>query len=155
MSPTPSLPAMIGPTENALRALLTHTLSVTAIRTYRMWVFMNAASSTDPAISRRAMVERVADALKIDSAAAEEVAGELRTAGLLTEDDTLTETGATELATARSAVGVITARLTSGISEDDQETACVVLDRVRGNAEELLRVAQREVGAASRDGSLR
>lgn len=154
MPSTRSLPTVIGPTENALRALLINTLSTTPIGSYPAWVALNAASRVSPSAQRRAWIGDVADALKTDREAVDEVIDELRIRGLLAEDDALTEVGDSELGAARAAVAAATARLTEGISEDDQETARVVLDRIRDKAEELLRAAQRGPGAASRDGSL-
>lgn len=151
-SPRP-LPTVIGPTENALRALLTSTLSFTRISTYPEWVILNAASSTHPTAPGHGWIERAADALKIEHGAAARVVAGLRTAGLLNNDEALTDAGTAELAAARSAVAAATTRLTAGISEAEQETARVVLDRVRDNAEQLLRETQRLQGAASHDGS--
>lgn len=149
------LPTVIGPTENALRALLTSTLSGTAIGTYHAWVVLNAASRADPAAPadpHRAWIGRVADALKIEVAAAGRVVAGLRSQGLLDDDDALTDRGTAELAAARSAVARATARLTAGIGEAEQETTRAVLDRVRANAEALLREAHRAAGAAVGDG---
>ncbi len=127
------LPTVIGPTENALRALLTKILSTTRIKTYPSWVVLNAAASGEnwqPA---------VADALKIELSDVDKLLGELRAVGLMADNAALTRAGATELASARSAVSATTSRLVDGISAEEQATAHFVLDQVRGKAEELLR----------------
>lgn len=136
---------MIGFTENALRALLTSTLSSTRISTYPEWVILNAASNTDPTWH-----QAVADALKIELGGVAQVIAGLRTAGLMDDGEALTEAGATELRAARSAVAATTSLLMDGISDAEQETAEPVLDRIRGNAQELLRRdAQRRSEATS------
>jgi hypothetical protein len=134
MPSTRPLPTVIGPTENALRALLTSTLSSTRISTYPAWVVANAASNAGPTWRHEA-----ADALKIELDGVAQIIDGLRAADLLDDGEALTDAGAVELAAARLAVAATTSRLTDGISDEEQETARLVLDRIRGNAEELLR----------------
>lgn len=138
MPPTRPLPTVIGTTENALRALLTETLSSTRIGTYQAWVILNAASNADPTAPRESWHQGVADALKLEPGDVVEVIGGLRETGLLSDRETLTDTGAIELAKARSEVAAITSRLTDGISNAEQDTTRLVLDRIRSNAEALL-----------------
>lgn len=134
------LPTVIGPTENALRELLTQVLSSTRIGGYAAWAVLNAASSARPDAPRAGWRRGVADALKIEEDGVVSVIAELRAIGLLDDDEMLTEAGVAELAAARSEVVATTSRLVDGIDEAEQETTRLVLDRIRGRAEELLRV---------------
>jgi hypothetical protein len=131
------LPTVIGPTENALRALLTKILSTTRIRTYPAWVVLNGVSRSDP--SDGEWRHAVADALKVGLDELDDLLVQLRDAGLLATDGMLTPLGKVELASARSAVSAATSRLVNGISDEDQSTARRVLDHVRREADDLLR----------------
>ena len=133
-----ALPTVIGPTENALRALLTRILSTTPIQTYSAWVVLNAASIAQAPASSGRWQDAVADALKVEPGQIDEVLGTLCGAGLVNNDGSLTAGGAAELAIARSTVSAATSRLTDGLSEEAQATARLVLDHIRGKAEELL-----------------
>lgn len=140
MPDTRPLPSVIGPAENALRALLAKTLSTTAIKTYAGWVCLNASSHASATASGRNWRLAVADALKVEMGEVGKVLDQLRTAGLVGDDGTLTVLGETELAKARSAVSSATHCLMEGIGEEEQETVRLVLDRVRRKAEELMRM---------------
>lgn len=135
MSSARPLPTVIGPTENALRALLTRTLSSTLIPSYPAWVVLNAVSAADSSNDWR---QRAADGLKADPDEIDGVLAELRTAGLIDDEGTLTTAGTVELTTARTAVMGTTLRLVEGIDEVEQETTRRVLDVVRRKAEGLL-----------------
>lgn len=137
MSSLRPLPTMIGPTENALRALLSRTLSTTKIKTYRSWVVMNAVGNAGGSAAAGAWRSAVADALKIVRHDVDEVVVLLRRAGLIS-DDRLTEAGEAELASARSAVAATTAQLVEGIADEDQDAARRALDQIRRRADELL-----------------
>src|SRR4051812_34427043 len=117
------LPTVIGPAENALRALLTKILSTTRIKTYPAWVILNAASNADATASSGNWQLAVADALKVELGEVDEVLAQLRAAGLVGNDGSLTALGATELATGRAAVSAATSRLVDGIGEEEQTTA--------------------------------
>lgn len=132
------LPTVIGPTENALRALLTKTLSMTRIKTYPAWVILNAASKSDATSEPGNWRYSVAEALKVELNEVDGVFDQLRAAGLVSTDGSLTTVGATDLMTARSAVAAATSCIVDGISEDDLATARQVLDHVRRKADELL-----------------
>ena len=132
------LPTVIGPTENALRALLTKILSTTPIKTYPAWVILNASSNANTTTSNGHWQLAVADALKVEHGEVDVVLAQLRAAGLVSNDGSLTALGASELATGRSAVSAVTSRLVDGISEEEQTTVRLVLDHVRRKAEELL-----------------
>lgn len=134
--PSAPLPTVIGPTENALRALLTRTLSSTMIPGYRAWVVLNAVSAAGSSNEWR---QRAADGLKADPDEIEGSLAELRTAGLVDGDATLTAAGAAELTIAREAVAGATLLLVEGIDETEQETTRRVLDAIRRKAERLLR----------------
>lgn len=92
------LPSVIGPAENALRALLTKTLSTSAIKTYPGWVCLNALSNAHVTASNGNWRLAVADALKVELGEVEVVLDQLRAAGLVANDDMLTALGETELA---------------------------------------------------------
>ncbi len=132
------LPTLIGPAENALRALLTRTLSATRINNYTAWVILNAASGADAAPGGHWKSE-VADALKVEIDDVDGALLELRVAGLIDGEGALTVLGASELARGRAEVSAATARIVQGIGDDDQMIARRVLTQVRRNAEELLR----------------
>jgi hypothetical protein len=102
MSAARPLPTVIGPAENALRALLTKILSTTRIKTYSAWVILNAVSNSGATPSSGSWQLAVADALKIELGEVEEILVQLRVAGLVGNDDSLTALGATELAIGRS-----------------------------------------------------
>jgi len=134
------LPTVIGLAENALRALLTKILSTTRIKTYPAWVILNAASNADATASSGHWQLAVADALKVQLGELNDVLAQLRAAGLVSNDGSLTALGASELAAGRSAVSAATSLLVDGIDAEEQTTARLVLDHVRGRAEELLRL---------------
>ena len=140
MPDTRPLPTVIGSTENALRALLTKTLSTTRIKTYSCWVTLNVASNAPTTASSRSWQLAVAELLKVGVHEVHEAVAELRTSNLLDHDDAVTALGASELARGRSAVSTVTSRLIEGISDEEQTTARLVLDHVRCRAEELLRL---------------
>jgi hypothetical protein len=129
------LPTVIGPTENALRSLLTQTLARTLIPGYPGWVVLNAVSARDASNEWR---QRVSNGLKADPDEIDVVLGGLSAAGLVDGEGALTAAGAAELTTARAAVAEATARLVEGIDEAEQETARRVLDTIRRKAEGLL-----------------
>ncbi|WP_342618034.1 hypothetical protein [Rhodoferax sp. GW822-FHT02A01] len=133
------LPSVIGPAENALRALLTKTLSTTAIKTYPGWVCLNALSKASVTPSNGNWRLAVADALKVELGEVEGVLDQLRATGLVGNDDMPTALGETELAKGRSTVSRATSCLVEGIGEEEQETVRQVLDQIRRKAEELLR----------------
>jgi DNA-binding MarR family transcriptional regulator len=134
------LPTVIGPTENALRALLAKILTPTRIKTYEAWVVLNAANNAGTATPGGNWQLTVADALKIELGDVDEVLSQLRAAGLISNDDSLTAFGTAELDAARSRVSATTSRLVDGLSEEEQATARLALDHVRHKAEELLRL---------------
>lgn len=134
------LPTVIGPTENALRALLTKILSTTRIKTYPAWVILNAVSNADSKTGGGNWRPAIAEALKVELDEVDGVLAQLRAAGLVDNDGLLTARGVTDLATGRSAVSAATARMVDGIGEQEQATARLVLDHVRRKADELLRL---------------
>lgn len=104
-------------TENALRALLTRTVSTTRIKTCHAWVGLNGTGNADAAAGGGIWRLAVADALKVELSEVDEMFVQLRAEGLVGSDSLLTILGAAELATARQA-----------------------LDHIRRRAEALLRV---------------
>lgn len=138
MPATRPLPTVIGPTENALRALLAKTLAHTRISSYRAWVVLNAldAGRAAPDAPWRTAA---AGALKVDDGVLDLVLAELRSEHLVDEQHALTAFGRAELSAARAAVAASTARLVEDLGEAEQETTRLVLDRIRRRAEELVR----------------
>lgn len=130
------LPTVIGPTENSLRALLTKILSVTRIRTYPAWVVLNAASRSEAVDGD--WRSAVADALKVELEAIDDLIDQLAKAGLVGDGGLPTSLGMSELAAGRSAVSAATSHLVDGISDEAQTTARQVLDQVRRRADEML-----------------
>ena len=138
MTPERPLPTVIGPTENALRALLTKTLTTTKIRTYPAWVVLNATAAADASDVSEGWQLAVSDALKVAPDVIDGVLAQLAADGLAGVDGSLTPLGAAELAAARLAVAETTARLIDGVSPEDQAAARGVLDHLRRRAEDLL-----------------
>lgn len=134
------LPAVIGSTENALRALLSKILSATLIKTYRAWVVLNAVSNATAAAPGGNWRLAVADALKVEAGDVDKALAQLRAAGLVGKDGSLTALGETELATGRLAVSAMTSRLVDGIGEEVQTTVRLALDQIRCKADEFLRL---------------
>jgi hypothetical protein len=132
------LPAVIGLTENALRALLTKVLSTTTIKTYSAWVVLNAAANAAP--SSTTWQQSAADALKVTVADIDTCLAELQASGLLSYDGSQTPLGISDLAQARSAVATVTAKLVEGIGENEQQIAGTVLEQVRSRADALLQL---------------
>ncbi|NLE78635.1 MAG: hypothetical protein GX610_03475 [Rhodococcus sp.] len=137
--PAPStLPSIIGPTENALRALLTATLASTPIRTYPAWVVINAAPGQETDHPNRDWRSHIADALKVTPDSVDHTLTELREAGLVDSRGSLTRLGESARASARVAVGTATSRLLGDVSAADEATARRVLEQIRARAEQLL-----------------
>ncbi len=133
------LPTVIGPTENALRALLTKLLSTTRIRTYPAWVVLNVASSAADQDQPSHDWRRIAaDALGGDQVTVDQAWSGLLADGLVDCDGALTASGAAELVVARATVAATTARLVADLTADDQAATRRVLDRLRRTAEDLL-----------------
>ena len=138
MSMAPPLPTVIGPTENALRALLLKTLATTRIKSYSAWVILNSASNQDtPSLGGR-WRNTVANALKVELDVVDDTIIQLCDDGLVDSDGQLTALGTTEPTEGRAAVPGATARLVEGLGEEDQRTARLVPDHIRRKADELL-----------------
>lgn len=132
------LPTVIGPTENALRALLERTLAATAIDGYPSWVVLNGVDRANGGPWR----ESAAAALAVTPEAIGDVIGRLTGAGLMDGADRLTDHGRRELGVARSAVADATARTLIGVDVQDEQVARRVLDRIRHNAQRALAAAR-------------
>ena len=127
----PSLPTVIGPTENALRALLRHVLASTSIDSYEEWVAMNLASRKVDDLRAG-----LADALKVTEARVDEMLYGLTERGLFAIDELiLTDDGREALESARHLVATATANVLEGIDNADIEVATRVLAAVRRGAE--------------------
>lgn len=134
------LPSVIGRTENALRPLLTKTLSTTPITSYSGWVVLNAVA-TSAATQEVPWRTAVADALNVEHDVIDAVLAELRSANLIDEHAAMTRFGRAELTATRAAVAATTARLVEDLGEEEQETTRRVLDHIRIRAEALLRTS--------------
>lgn len=124
------LPTVIGPTENALRNLLSQVLASTTIDDYDEWVALNCISNHKGA----GVLAALAAALKIENNAAENTIERLTNRGLVA-DLALTPTGEAQLLRTRDSLAAMTDTLVAGIDEADQQTTRTVLDTVRERAE--------------------
>lgn len=130
------LPTVIGPTENALRALLHRLLALTPIRSYERWVALNVIARS--ARSRDEAGGVLADALKVDKARVESILADLEAEHLIKNaGDALhiSAAGSAALDQARPRVSEVTARLIHSVPPANVEIAVQVLDEVRSNAE--------------------
>lgn len=147
------LPTVIGPTENALRALLQKTLDRSPIGHYPQWVAMNLADRES--LSAPDFTVRLAEELKGSAASADRTVQQLVNGGLMhasADGCTLTQSGEKSLREGRRVVKSATDRLAEGIAQQDIEITIRTLDIVRTNAErELLR--QHSAGSADGDGN--
>ncbi len=133
--PERTLPQVVGPTENALRALLVRELAGSPVPDYRSWVCLNVAAE---AVPRRDLEERLARDVRSSDAAAREMVDRLVALGLVGPAGGLTNAGRELLADLRARIGGTTARLMEGIPEADAATSVRVLDALRHNAEAAL-----------------
>jgi DNA-binding MarR family transcriptional regulator len=131
------LPTVIGPTENALRALLVQTLDATRIRGYEEWVLLNMTDAAAP-------MHAIAAALRVARSRISGIADELVRRGLLADPTRLTAEGRTELAAGRVRVREMTVNLTAGIPPEHEEVCRQVLDTIRKRAEDELAAAAAE-----------
>jgi hypothetical protein len=131
----PSLPPVIGATENALRALLLRVLSPTPVRNYEQWVYLNAASTSQDAMQAMA---KVSDVLKRTSPAVATLRDRLSDTGLLNGDGGLSATGERVLRDARGRVQEATTALVAGIEPAELAASIHVLTVIRNRAEAML-----------------
>ncbi|MBD8078678.1 hypothetical protein [Cellulosimicrobium arenosum] len=122
------LPTVVGPTENALRALLVRTLRDTEIRGYDEWVVLSMTAGGAPP-------HAVVRALGAPDAHVSAVADALARRGLLADRTTLTARGHDVLDAARALVGHATAPLSAGIAPEHVQITTQVLDTLRTRAE--------------------
>jgi hypothetical protein len=129
------LPTVIGPTENALRALLGRVLSPTTIGGYAGWVYLNIRDGFD---IHAEVDQQVADTLKQPVAEVLSVRQRLAAAGLVDTTGRLTPLGHEQLHQGRELVAAMTDKLTDGIDAQSLKVAAEVLDTVRNRAENEL-----------------
>lgn len=139
-----SLPAVVGRTENALRALLLRTLDGTPLAGYEEWVALNLVDR-QPTHEGEGETGDVVDAVRRPLGLDRERAGlllqALVTRGLLTADDAshaVTPDGARLLASVRPAVAEMTRRVTEGLRGQDLAVAIDVLDHLSARARQEL-----------------
>ena len=135
MTTQPSLPAVIGATENALRELLLTTLASTEIASYSEWVVLNAVSAAGTDAPSGQWRNETARALKT---AVRPIEAALRERGLIVGETQLSDSGVEALAAARRGVGTATASLIEGMNEADVAATRRVLATVRDRAEALV-----------------
>jgi len=136
-TPARSLPAVIGPTENALRALLLRVLEATPLASYEQWVALNLVDRHPRPDD--ALTSALHQGLAIDHAQAGDVLRALEATGQLHRADGAWEVspaGIDLLAQQRERVATLTAQLLDGIAEEDLATAVRVLDHVGARARE-------------------
>lgn len=137
MTPTARpLPAVIGSTENALRALLLQLLAATPLDGDREWVALNLVDrSADDGTSP---LDVVGGGLGLGESDVVSLLRSLEGKGLLhrAQDDWRISPRGTEVLTGgRERVAAATAHLVDGIADADLATAVRVLDRVREQAD--------------------
>jgi hypothetical protein len=126
VSPTPPLTQSIGQTAGTLRRLVKRVLADTDA-SYEQWMALNLAA-TGGEIDRHQLSARLADAVQIESAAAETTVRELSAAGFLeTEPVGLSDTGRDRHARIRGVLDKATAPLSADLPADDLAAACRVL----------------------------
>ena len=132
------LPAVVGSTENALRALLLRVLASSDLRGYEEWAALNlvsgqaATEDVTTLVSRSLAVPRQAAVVLLD--------GLVHRILLAKEDGEygLSRDGSALLAALRPRVAEATGHLLEGLSQHDIETAGRVLDHIRSRAEREL-----------------
>jgi DNA-binding MarR family transcriptional regulator len=143
MPTTPTFSAqLLGQTEKAANAILDRLLAEPRL-SEPQWVTLSITAASGGTLGRGQLIERVADALKVSVAEAQERITELATRGLLRDpgDDhapvTLTDRGQRVRGQVHAATTEITERLWGDLPADDLATAGRVLDTVlaRANAE--------------------
>ena len=131
------LPTVVGPTENALRALLMRLLATTPLDSYRQWAALNLVDRHTG--DHKALVGLVVEALGVDDTDVGTILRTLEDRGLLHRVNgawRLSPGGADLLSLERQRVAAVTARLLDGIAAADLDTAVRVLDQVRERAQE-------------------
>ena len=125
------LPTIIGPTENALRALLVHTLADTNIASYEDWVLLNMTVGGAP-------TRAIATALRVSESEVQAAADALISQNAFSDRSTLSANGLTQLEAGRARVAKMTELLTAGIPEEHLRLCAHVLEIVRTRAESQL-----------------
>jgi DNA-binding MarR family transcriptional regulator len=140
MTTTPLLTSRtVGETENALRGLLTRTLSGTGLD-YHRWVALLVTNTQAP-IPASHLAAQLRGGLKIDESTADEVIGDLQAHGLIVEHDARlgpTAEGSALFARINAEVRQLTQRLYAGIDHDDLAAAYRVLSTLTQRANALL-----------------
>jgi len=129
----------IGETENALRGLLTRTLSGTGLD-YHRWVALLVTNSRAPVVASE-LAAQLRAGLKIDAPTADEVIGDLGARGLIAERDAKlgpTPEGAALFARLNTEVQQLTRQLFVGIEPADLAAAYRVLATLTERANALL-----------------
>jgi DNA-binding MarR family transcriptional regulator len=126
-------PQLIGQTEKTLNALLVRELTATKL-TEPLWVTLSFAVMSGAPVERERFAQRLADAIKIDEAQANERVARLIDAGLLGSSEpelvSVTEAGAELHARIRTRVAEITERLWGDLPDEELSVAGRVLGTV-------------------------
>jgi DNA-binding MarR family transcriptional regulator len=130
---TPTLnPQIVGQAENAHGAIMTQVLSGTGLNRNR-WVALSLTMANSGTIEVSRLTERLADALKIDSATAQAAIAELAAAGLVTTDGRqvcATDSGRAIFDQVKAVTGPIVARAYADVPAEDLQTAARVLTAI-------------------------
>ena len=141
MSPAPPLTQFIGRTERTLRALMDQVLAGTG-GTFPQWVALNFTAGNGDSIDRSQLIARLADALKIDDAAAQATIAEMADERLLRTASAslvaLSDAGRERYVRIRAAIDQTTAPLFAGIPADDEATTRRVLITISERADTQL-----------------
>jgi hypothetical protein len=131
------LPTVVGPTENALRALLMRLLATTPLDSYQQWAALNLVDRHTG--DDKALVDVIVEGLVVGDTEARTILRTLDDLGLLHRVNGVwrpSSAGADLLSLERQRVAAVTARLLDGIAATDLVTAVRVLDQVRERAQE-------------------
>jgi hypothetical protein len=141
MSTTPTLNGQVlGQAERATRAVLDRMLERHG-QTFHEWVAVNRTAGAGGTVHKGALIDQLANGLKIDETAARTAVDNAVGAGLLAEDGetvALTDAGRSEYDQISGAITHVTARLYGDLPADDLETAARVLTIVTERANALL-----------------
>jgi DNA-binding MarR family transcriptional regulator len=145
MSPTPPLPQFIGRTERTLRALMDLVLADNG-GTFAQWVALNLTTLNGDSIDRTQLVARLANALKVDDAAAEATIADMADDGLLQTASgsvlapivALSDAGRERYARIRAAIDQTTAPLYGDLPVGDLAATRRVLSTISDRADTML-----------------
>lgn len=140
-------PQLLGRAENAHRALLGRLAAGTGIR-YQHWVALTLTAVGGGSVGRDQLIQRMADALKIDDPTAADALRELTASGFLEPEPTdasrvrLTPRGEEQYRGLRHAIDEVVKRVYAGVSAQDLQAAGRVLALITQRVEAELAARQ-------------